>query len=76
MAIEAHQSPKETAYSSNLGTKGSRELRRLSCSINYDSSCGSAICGRVKGGLCVICGRVKGGLCVVIMKPKFLSWNV
>jgi hypothetical protein len=32
-AIEAYQSPKETAYSSNLGSKGRRELRRLSCSL-------------------------------------------
>jgi len=46
---KANHSPKESAASSNLGKKGSRELRRLSYSINYDSTCGSTSHGRVKG---------------------------
>jgi hypothetical protein len=48
--IEASHSHKESASSSKLGKRSSRELSRLSCSINYDS-CSSAsrgIGGKVK----------------------------
>jgi hypothetical protein len=37
-----------------FGKKGTRGLRRLSCSINYDANSGSASRGRVKGGLQVV----------------------
>lgn len=47
--IEANHSLKEPVSCSKLGNKESRELRRLSCSINYDSKSGSASHGRVKG---------------------------
>lgn len=36
ISIEASRSHKVSASSSKLGNKGSRELRRLECSINYD----------------------------------------
>jgi hypothetical protein len=43
-----------TISCSKVGVKGSRELRRLSCSINYEANSGSASRGRVKGGLSVV----------------------
>lgn len=36
-AIEASHSQKESTSSSKLGNKENRELKKLSCSINYDS---------------------------------------
>jgi hypothetical protein len=48
-AIEASHSQKELASSSKLVNKKIRELRRFSCSINYDSKGSSASLGRVKG---------------------------
>jgi hypothetical protein len=46
--IEASCSHKVSASSSKLGNKGSRELRRLECSINYDSKGESSSCGKGK----------------------------
>jgi hypothetical protein len=33
----------------NPAVRSNRELKRLSCSINYDSMCGCSSCSRVKG---------------------------
>lgn len=40
---------KETGPSSSLSIKGTRELNRLSCSVNYDAHSGSTSRGRWKG---------------------------
>jgi hypothetical protein len=40
---------KESGFSSKLGIKGTRELNRLFCSINYDAHSGSSSSGRRKG---------------------------
>lgn len=48
-AIEASNSKQASASCSSLGKRGSRELKSLVCSINYDANSGSASCGRVKG---------------------------
>jgi hypothetical protein len=47
-AIEASRSHQGSASSSKLGNKGSRELRRLECSINYDSKGESSSHGKGK----------------------------
>lgn len=47
--IEASHSKQVSASCSNLGKKDNSELRKLSCSINYDAISGSASHGRVKG---------------------------
>lgn len=49
-----------------LGKKGSIELRRVVCSINYDANNGSASHGRVKGEGCQW----------FFMKPKLFSWKM
>jgi hypothetical protein len=36
-AIEEEHRREELAFPSNLGIRGSRELRNLECSINYDA---------------------------------------
>jgi hypothetical protein len=66
--------------------KGSRDLRRLSCSINYDANSGSACCGRVKGGLQVIiyeaqvvimeCERVNEGDKYLRVRNFLRQWKV
>lgn len=38
-----------SASSSKLVNRGNKELKRLSCSINYDSKGGSSSQGKVKG---------------------------
>jgi hypothetical protein len=48
-AIEVNHSQKELASCSNLVNKDSRELKRLSYSINYDMKGSSASRGRGKG---------------------------
>jgi len=48
-AIEASRSQKGSTSNSKLLDRGTRELKRLACSINYDSKGGSSGCGRVKG---------------------------
>lgn len=48
--IEARRFQKESISSSKLANKESRELKRLSCSIDYDLKSGSSSRGRVKGG--------------------------
>lgn len=48
-SIEVSHSQKESTSSSKLGNKENRELKRLSCSINYDSKGGNSRRGRVKG---------------------------
>jgi hypothetical protein len=40
---------KVSPSSSKLGNKGSRELKRLECSINYDLKVESSSCGKGKG---------------------------
>jgi hypothetical protein len=40
---------KVAGTSSSLSIKGTRELNRLSCSVNYDAHSGSTSCGRCKG---------------------------
>lgn len=49
VAIEAGQSKQASASCSSFGKKGSRESRRLVCSINYDANSGNASHDRVKG---------------------------
>jgi hypothetical protein len=48
-AIEEEQRREQLASLSNLGFKGSRELRNLQCSINYDArgECSSCRKGRL-----------------------------
>jgi hypothetical protein len=48
-AILADNDKKETGSCSKLGNKFSRELNRLSCSINYDGRSGSTSQSRCKG---------------------------
>lgn len=48
-AIEASHHNEEWASNAKPDNNGKRELKRLSCSINYDSKCGSSSCSRVKG---------------------------
>jgi hypothetical protein len=47
-AIEVSRCQEGSTLSSRLGNKGNKELKGLSCSINYDSKGGSASHGRVK----------------------------
>jgi hypothetical protein len=47
--IVARNDEKEEGPSMKLGNKGTREVNRLACSINYDAHCGSASRGRSKG---------------------------
>jgi hypothetical protein len=65
-AIEASNFEQGSGSCSNLGEKDIRELRTLSCSINYDANSDSVWRDRNKG-------RVASGF---FMKPKLLSWNV
>jgi hypothetical protein len=52
--IEASHSKQESTSCLNLGKKGNRELRRLTCFINYDVNNGNTSHGKIKG-------RVAGG---------------
>jgi hypothetical protein len=47
--IEASHYKEDLASGSKLGKRGNRELKRLSCSINYNAKGGSFSQGRVKG---------------------------
>lgn len=49
-AIEAGHYKNETTSSSKMRNRKSRELKRLSCFINYDSKGGSYRCGRIREG--------------------------
>lgn len=49
LAIDASHSQNELASYSNFINKEGRELKRLTCSINYDTKGGSASRGRGKG---------------------------
>jgi len=50
--IVARNDEKEESPSMKLGNKGTREVNRLACSINYDAHCGSASRGKSKGRVC------------------------
>jgi hypothetical protein len=47
--IVARNDEKEEGSSMKLGNKGTREVNKLGCSINYDAHCSSASRGRSKG---------------------------
>jgi hypothetical protein len=47
--IDASHYQKESASRSKLGNRENRELKRLSCSISYDSKCDSSSRGKAKG---------------------------
>lgn len=52
MTIEASRFQEGLASSSKLVNRGNKELKRLSCSINYDSKGGSSSQGReLRGGV-------------------------
>lgn len=53
-AIEASHSQKESTSSSKLGNKENRELKKLSCSINYDSKGVILAKAELRGGQCLV----------------------
>jgi hypothetical protein len=48
-AIELGHCHKDLASSSKFVNKGNKEIKRLACSMNYDSKCGSSSHGKGKG---------------------------
>jgi hypothetical protein len=48
-AIIDSNDKKVAGFSSSLSIKGTRELNRLACSVNYDAHSGSTSRGRCKG---------------------------
>jgi len=70
-AIEVSHSHNESASSSKLVNKESRELKRLSCSINYDTKGGSVSHGRGKEGLLLVIYEAQ----VVIMECERAEWG-
>jgi hypothetical protein len=53
-AIEASCCQEGLAPSSKPGNRGNKELKSLSCSINYDFKGGSASRGRLDGGVSLV----------------------